>query len=292
MVKFCPTCKKIYPLNTKICPVCRNPALMRFCQNCKKMLPQGEIVCPSCGDVDTTQIQNSAEESKKPKKKKKRILPVFVALFLLAGAGIATWWFLFSSVDKVVLVPTSLELKEGETAVIGYTLSPKWAFPKETEWSSTSEKIATVNKNGEVTAEKKGTCSIFYTVDGISGGCKITVKKDGVDFAEVYKAIGGEGYYCKLAFDESYLLIDTNPENLEWYDQSEIKDILWTNKEEDKGIDYVLKVNNELGLPASIATKMGQTRALDGRQTETYEKMEVSWTYHPDNGLEVLYTIR
>jgi hypothetical protein len=33
---------------------------------------------------------------------------------------------------------------------------------------------------------------------------------------------------------------------------------------------------------------MEQTRALDGRQSETWEDFSASWTYHPDNGLDVL----
>jgi hypothetical protein len=43
-----------------------------------------------------------------------------------------------------------------------------------------------------------------------------------------------------------------------------------------------------LNAPTYITTQMGQTRALDGRQTATWDKFEASWTYHPDNGLDVL----
>lgn len=292
MVKFCPTCKKIHPIETKICSVCRGSNLMRFCQSCKKMLPQGEIVCPSCGDVDTTQNQSSAEESKKPKKKKKRMLPVFVSLFLLAGAGVAVWWFLFSQVEEVTLDPKSLELAEGKTAVIEYEILPQWAMPRNLKWGSSNEKVAVVSQNGEVTGVKKGNCTIICRVDGISRICKISVIKDGVDFAEVYKAISGKSPYCQLARDESYLIIDTNPENVKENHWSELKDDRWKRKYEADGMEYIKKANEELGLPASILTKMGQTRALDGRQTETYEDIEVSWTYHPNQGLEVLYTIR
>ena len=32
----------------------------------------------------------------------------------------------------------------------------------------------------------------------------------------------------------------------------------------------------------------GSTRALDGRQSATWAQFEASWTYHPDDGLDVL----
>ena len=33
------------------------------------------------------------------------------------------------------------------------------------------------------------------------------------------------------------------------------------------------------------------TTALQGRQTETVNGLIISWTYHPDNGLEVIYRL-
>lgn len=43
-----------------------------------------------------------------------------------------------------------------------------------------------------------------------------------------------------------------------------------------------------LGAPDSVFTKMTQTRALDGLVSESWGHWEASWTYHPDNGLDVL----
>lgn len=260
----------------------------RRCPECGEILdnPRSKF-CPNCGARQDSAPQNPADHvsgsskpAGKPEKTKKKIAPVLAVLFLLVGAGIAAWWFLFSSVEEVTVDPESLELIEGETVTIECVFSPKWAFPKNAEWMSSNESVATVDETGKVTAIKKGLCAIIYTADGMTSGCHITVKKDGIDLAEVYKAIGGEGYYCKLARDESYLMIDTNPEDEEYY------------LKESVGAQYVIKANMELNLPEAVTTKMGQTRALDGRQTETYEDIEVSWTYHPDTGLEVLYEVR
>jgi hypothetical protein len=47
-------------------------------------------------------------------------------------------------------------------------------------------------------------------------------------------------------------------------------------------------VLRELGTPAYVVAQMAQTRALDGRQTATWGDLEASWTYHPDNGLNLI----
>ena len=57
-------------------------------------------------------------------------------------------------------------------------------------------------------------------------------------------------------------------------------------------LDSMLDIDtiiNELGLPNSLYDEMCYTNALMGRQTETYEYYEVSWSYHPDNGLDVIF---
>lgn len=43
-----------------------------------------------------------------------------------------------------------------------------------------------------------------------------------------------------------------------------------------------------LGAKDGTIEKMQETRALDGRQDDSWGKYEASWTYHPDNGLDVL----
>lgn len=43
-----------------------------------------------------------------------------------------------------------------------------------------------------------------------------------------------------------------------------------------------------LGTPSYVTREMGQTRALDGRLTQSWGAFEASWSYHPDDGLDVL----
>lgn len=43
-----------------------------------------------------------------------------------------------------------------------------------------------------------------------------------------------------------------------------------------------------LNADSAVLTKMSETRALDGRQTATWDGITASWSYHPDNGLDIL----
>lgn len=54
---------------------------------------------------------------------------------------------------------------------------------------------------------------------------------------------------------------------------------------------YIKEINEYLSLPSSINTKMERTRALDGVLSETCDEYEVTWCYHPDNGLEIIYEV-
>ena len=48
-------------------------------------------------------------------------------------------------------------------------------------------------------------------------------------------------------------------------------------------------IGEALGMPDSVTSRMGHTRALDGTQTADWDVFSVSWTYHPDDGLGVIF---
>lgn len=97
----------------------------------------------------------------------------------------------------------------------------------------------------------------------------------GVNFKKQFSQYSGMSY-CTMGSDGSYMRIDTNP-----YD---IEDDL------DMNAWYAIQdVNSELGFSDVINEKMGETRSVDGVQTMENDKVKVSWTYHPDDGLEVIY---
>lgn len=43
-----------------------------------------------------------------------------------------------------------------------------------------------------------------------------------------------------------------------------------------------------LKMSSSLSAKFDRTTAMDGVQTETVNDIEASWTYHPDNGLDLI----
>lgn len=93
----------------------------------------------------------------------------------------------------------------------------------------------------------------------------------------------GSGYsgswFCTVAEDGSCLTIDTDP--LDFGDYIT-----------DGSDEAIQNINKELGFPDSVYAQMISTRAIDG--TQTYEKngISMSWTFHPDNGLEIIYSVK
>ena len=50
-------------------------------------------------------------------------------------------------------------------------------------------------------------------------------------------------------------------------------------------LDCALRV---LKVPDATRQKMLETTSMQGRQTDSWDGIEASWTYHPDNGLDVI----
>ena len=85
------------------------------------------------------------------------------------------------------------------------------------------------------------------------------------------------------ANDGNYLKIDTNPSD------EDRDSIFYNTLVERDSLNAIKFVNEKLGFPNSLYDDMLSTTALMGRQTEENRKFVVSWSYHPDTGLEVKY---
>lgn len=116
-------------------------------------------------------------------------------------------------------------------------------------------------------------------VDFVWNGYSATqTEPDFLAFAALY----GSGYMTKVANDGSYLSIDTNPLN---FDGSKLMGVIHNYT----GIELVERANQAFGLPDWLLEEMERTRAIDGRQREEFDHLVVSWNYHPNSGLEVMY---
>ena len=55
--------------------------------------------------------------------------------------------------------------------------------------------------------------------------------------------------------------------------------------------DAVTCILDHLKIPESVRARIGQTRTLDGRQNDTFGAFTMSWTYHPDNGINMIIEV-
>ena len=107
-------------------------------------------------------------------------------------------------VTSVAVSPTSLNLEVGQTGTLTATVKPDNATNKTVTWTTSNDKVATVDNNGVVTAVGKGTATITAAADGKTATCTVTVKEPAhvhdadvtVDAkASTCKEQGWEAYY-------------------------------------------------------------------------------------------------
>jgi hypothetical protein len=85
-----------------------------------------------------------------------------------------------------------------------------------------------------------------------------------------------------------YFTIDTIPDAYDNMDAT-VKALLLPRAQEN-ALEAIKYANEELGFNGSVYSQMMKTSALMGRQSEENSKYKVTWTYHPDEGLEVTYS--
>ena len=80
-------------------------------------------------------------------------------------------------VTGVTLNKTELSLTVGGTETLTATVAPENATNKAVKWTTSDQKIATVDENGKVTAVAAGTATITATTEdgGKTASCKVTV---------------------------------------------------------------------------------------------------------------------
>ena len=86
-----------------------------------------------------------------------------------------------------------------------------------------------------------------------------------------------------------YFTIDTYPSEAYGKDLDPTLKALLLQGKDESALEAIRYANEALGFNGSVYSKMLETSALMGRQSAETDKYEVSWTYHPDDGLEVTY---
>lgn len=91
----------------------------------------------------------------------------------------------------------------------------------------------------------------------------------------------------QISYGKNYFTIDTYP-----YEDTNMDEMLiavLAPDTQEQALNGIKHVNEALGFNGSLYSDMLKTTALMGRQTEENNKYKVSWSYHPDEGLEVTY---
>ncbi len=99
-----------------------------------------------------------------------------------------------------------------------------------------------------------------------------------INFHRVLDRVGAyeDGRYFTVASDGGYLKVDTNPNDISEGDSLYAASV-------------IVELNKKLGVSEAITEKMNDTRAIDGRQNAETLRLRISWTYHPTQGLQIIY---
>ena len=93
---------------------------------------------------------------------------------------------------SVALNNTTLTLDTGKTSNLKATVYPSNASNKKCTWSSSNTSVATVDKNGKVTAKASGTATITVkTSNGKTATCKVTVNLPAPQITGLANTTGG-----------------------------------------------------------------------------------------------------
>jgi hypothetical protein len=278
-----------------------------FCKFCGEKIEDNTIFCSKCGakltseektDVVSSEIidtTNSLNENEKPiKKKSDNILNIIqkvvfgcliagivgITLFLgivLVGLFAYGRVFLFDGYDftKALSIISIVLMIIGVCGIITkailYFIFKIEAFP-----SSTIKRILVI-----VLAVACLSCSIWGFVDCSNNNHYGGGSSSYWSFYTVYSECSCSSPWAEARSD--YLSIDTNPYD---YDSDSSNSTTYASK----ALSAIRAVNTKLSLPSYLYDEMLGTRALDGRQSYSGTKVNVSWRYHPDSGLEVRYT--
>lgn len=279
-IDVCKKCGAALSSNQDFCPKCgAAKKAVKTCAKCGAEISEGHDFCPKCGHKVGSGVVSSNSTRFNNDQTNNSIMKYAIACMLIAIFGIVVYIsFGKPSVDEIVLSKESLEMKKDAKQSVSYTISPSKAADREVTWKSSNESVAQVDNGGNITAVGDGSCTITVSVGGKSDSLSVTVKT-GPDFEQIFRDCELDSEWAEVGSDGSYLTIDTNPRDKDDYTSY-------------AAYVSIYSVNEKLGLPDSLTEKMGKTSALDGRQSQLFEEVEVSWKYHPDNGLEVTYSIR
>lgn len=172
-----------------------------------------------------------------------------------------------TGLEGIRLMPTELELEEGENAALSVVCTPSdVAYIPKIIWSSDNEDVVEVDDRGNLTAKKQGEATITVQVGSFTKTSQITVKGEEIPLNAIQFTdpkivlFQGESMELELTYD---------PENTTIQ-----RDVQWTSSDEE-----IISVNNRGEITALEIGKAVITAELDGKKDTcevTVEEEQIS----------------
>ncbi len=121
-------------------------------------------------------------------------------------------------VESVSLNKTELSLTEEQTETLTATVYPENATNTEVTWTSSDPSIATVDKDGKITALKAGEATITVTTmtGNKSAVCKVVVNASNKRIKEIYYNVGELELTYRYDYDSENRVVKITQEKNQW----------------------------------------------------------------------------
>lgn len=248
----------------------------QICSNCGNEL-HGEKFCPNCG----TSVDKPVEKKTKKPLKKKIVVPIIVVV-ILALCGIGGY-----IVYNNVIVPGN-KYEDAMNKIEDERYYEAVSILKEIEnYKDAKEKISEAYYLEGVHYEKISEYDKAIEAFDNAGNYQDAISRK--EFIEEKAKKEQELNELKSKLKRAYDGRSSSRTTLASDGLSISVDS--KNQYDYDGLIDIASILGILGMPDSLLTEMSGTNALMGRQTQTYNGIEVSWSYHPDNGLDAIFKI-
>lgn len=131
----------------------------------------------------------------------------------------------------------------------------------------------------------KSVFNIIFIIIGLIGFAVwfFIFRETTIDFSQEFSEIQNESW-VSIGSDGKWIKFDTNPGDYDIDDYYYLATRYFTEATET--IQESLEL---LGFSSAVYEKMLSTTSLQGVQDQENENYIVTWSYHPDNGLEVMF---
>lgn len=275
------------------------------CPECNKEISDTVKTCPGCGYKLKKKKQHKSFKNKKQKKIFVIALAIFAVLFLSAGVFLGYKYY-FVPLEKYKAAIALATNQEFDSAIKEFEKLNTFKDSKkkvlETHYKK-AEYLLEADSYQEAISEFEAADKYKDASDRINATKYLWAQNASTEKAiDLYEELGDyEDSKAKLAIAKEKQAEETALRKLSHaYEGCDSKRTKMASDGKSITVDSsgqydftslldVQSIIISLGLPDSLYDEMCATNALMGRQSETYDGFEISWSYHPDNGLDVIF---